>query len=155
MSDNETVTATFASGETFKTSAAFGGAMSSVSDPSPPGCNYNVSVSFTGFTLTITSGGATGSATGSILVSGSGSSCTGLPFVEVATGNLTVSGSSISGTLTHASSFGGNDETLTINGTRSGNNISGTVSIALVLRNGNGQTFNSNGGAYAFAMAKQ
>ena len=155
MTANQTVTATFATGETFKTSAAFGGAMTSVSDPSPPGCNYSVSVSFTSFTLVITSGAATGSATGSILVTGSGSSCTGLPFVEVATGNLTVSGSTISGTLTHPSSSGGNDETLTINATRSGNNINGTVSIALVLKNASGQSFNSTGGAYAFAMTKQ
>jgi hypothetical protein len=155
MSDNETVTATFANGETFATSAAFGGGMSSVSDPSPPGCNYNVSVSFTAMTLVITSNGATGTATSSILISGSGSSCSGLPFTEVATGNLTVSGSSITGALTHPSSSGGNDETLTINATRSGNSISGTVSITLVLKNANGQTFTSTGGPYTLAMTKQ
>jgi len=155
MSDNETVTATFANGETFSTSTAFGGGMTSVSDPSPPGCNYSVSVSFTAMTFVITSSGATGSATASILISGAGSACTGLPFGEVATGNLTVSGSTIRGTLTHPSASGGNDETLTINATRSGNSITGTLSITLVLKNALGQTFNSTGGAYPFAMTKQ
>lgn len=155
MSDNETVTATFVNGETFSTSSAFGGGMSSVSDPSPPGCNYSVSVSFPAMTFVITSGGTTGSANSTILITGSGSACTGLPFGEVATGNLTVNGSTISGTLTHPSSSGGNDETLTINATRSGNSITGTVSILLVLKNSNGQSFNSTGGAYAFAMTKQ
>jgi hypothetical protein len=155
MSDNETVTATFANGETFSTSSAFGGGMSSVSDPSPPGCNYSVSVSFPAMTLVITSTGTTGSATASILITGSGSACAGLPFNQVATGNLTASGSTISGTLTHPSASGGNDETLTINATRSGNSITGTVSILLVLKNANGQSFNSTGGAYAFAMTKQ
>jgi len=155
MSDNETVTATFANGETFSTAAAFGGGMSSVSDPSPPGCNYSVSVSFTAMTFVITSTGTTGSATASILITGSGSACAGLPFGEVATGNLTTSGSTISGTLTHPSASGGNDQTLTINATRSGNSITGTVSIVLVLKNANGQSFTSTGGAYAFAMTKQ
>ncbi len=155
MSANESVSATFANGETFTTSAAFGGAMSSVSDPSPPGCNYSVSVSFTSMTFTLTSGTSSGSATGSILISGSGSSCAGLPFVQVATGNLTVSGSTISGTLTHARPSGGNDETLTVNATRSGNSITGTVSISLGLQNANGQQFTSTGGAYAFTMTKQ
>lgn len=156
MDANKTVTATFTNGENFANSAAFGGSMSSVTDPAPPGCAYTVSANFTSLTLLVTATSATGNASSSILVTGSGSACTGLPFTVAATGTLTVSGSSISGTLTHFSqTYQSNDQTLTINAARSGTTITGTLSIAEVLRNGAGTAFNSTGGPYSFTLTKQ
>jgi Divergent InlB B-repeat domain/Bacterial Ig-like domain (group 2) len=156
MNANKSVTATFTNGENFANSANFGGAMSSVTDPAPPGCAYTVSASFTSLTLFVTLTSATGNASSSILVTGSGSACTGLPFTVAATGTLTVSGSTITGTLTHFSQTHlSNDQTLTINATRSGTTITGTLSITEVLRNGAGTAFTSTGGPYAFTMTKQ
>jgi hypothetical protein len=152
---NTTVTATFTDGLTFANSAAFGGAMSSVTDPAPPGCTYSVSANFTTLSFLVTASAATGNASSSITVSGGGS-CTGLPFTVAAAGTLTVNGSAITGTLTHFSNtYQSNDQTLTITATRSGTTITGTLSISEVLRNGAGTAFTSTGGPYSFTMAQQ
>ncbi len=156
MDANKSVTATFTNGETFANSANFGGAMSSVTDPAPPGCAYTVSATFTSLSLFVTATSTTGNASSSILVTGSGSACTGLPFTVAATGTLTLNGSTITGTLTHFSqTYQSNDQTLTINATRSGTTITGTVSITEILRNGAGTAFTSTGGPYAFTLTKQ
>mgnify|MGYP001605212827 CR=1 FL=1 len=155
MTANTTVTATFTDGITFASSAAFGGAMSSVTDPAPPGCTYSVSANFTSLTLLVTASAANGTASTDVTVSGGGS-CTGLPFTVAATGTLTVNGSAITGTLTHFSNtYQSNDQTLTISATRSGTTITGTLSISEVLRNGAGTAFTSTGGPFAFSMAQQ
>ena len=155
MNANRTVTADFADGEPFILSLPFGGNMTGLSDPSPPGCNYTVSVQVTSFDLLVKTTTATGTAGSSIAVNPTGGSCTGNPFTVTATGTLTVSGNAISGTLAFFSASRNKDtQTLTINATRNGTSIAGTMSINQKLYNGAGTEFTSTGGPYNFTLSK-
>jgi uncharacterized repeat protein (TIGR02543 family) len=155
MSTNRSVTADFADGETFALATAFGGNMTSVNDPAPPGCAYTVSSQFTSFALMVRTTTATGTVNSNITVASTGGSCTGNPFAVTATGTLTVAGNTITGTLTFFSTARAKDtQTLTINATRNTNAITGTVSINQKLYNGVGTEFTSTGGPYAFTLNK-
>ena len=156
MNANKQVTADFADGEQFTLSVPFGGSMSSVSDPAPPGCNYTVSIQVTAFDLLVRSTTAAGTAGSSISVTPTGGSCTGNPFTVTATGTLTVTGNNIAGTLVFFSATRNkNTQTLTINATRTTSSITGTLSINQKLYNGAGTEFTSTGGPYNFTLNKQ
>lgn len=155
MSTNRTVTADFADGELFSMSTSFGGGMTNVTDPAPPVCTYNVSILSTSFDLLVRTTTAAGTVVSTITVAATGGSCTGSAFQVTATGNLTVSGTNITGTLVFFSSTQNrNTQTLTINGTRSGTSITGTVSINQKLYNGANAEFTSTGGPYSFTLSK-
>jgi hypothetical protein len=155
MSTNRTVTADFADGEQFILSTSFGGAMTSVTDPAPPGCTYSVSIQASSFELLVKTTTAVGTIIDNITVSGAGVSCQGNPFSVTSTGTLTVSGNSITGTLAFFSNTQGkNTQVLTINGTRSGTAITGTLSINQKLYNGANTEFTTTGGPYNFTLSK-
>ena len=144
MSQNRTVTADFTNSESFILSLPMSRSMTQVFDPAPPGCTYTVSINVTAFTLALGATTAAGTMTSTINIQGNSGSCTGNPFQVVSTGNLTVNGNTISGSLTHTGSNGTVDQTVTFNGTRSGSSIAVTVTVAEVLRNGAGTPFNTS-----------
>jgi hypothetical protein len=157
MDADRTVTADFTNTERFANASPFGGSMPSVQDGS---CVYTVSASITSLTLdVITAANGTISGTGNsstnITVTGNSGSCIGNPFTVASSGNLSGSGSSVNGTLTHFSQqYQSNNETITITGTRSGNTLSGSLTFQEVLRNGAGAAFPTNA-MFSFTLTKQ
>lgn len=157
MTSNKTVTADFADGEQFSMTTSFGGSMTNVSDPAPPGCTYTVSILSNSFELLVKATTATGTIIDQITVAATGGSCTGNPFQVTSTGTLTVSGNTISGTLAFFSNTQNkNTQTLTISGTKNGagNAITGTISINQKLYNGANAEFTTTGGPYNFTLSK-
>jgi uncharacterized repeat protein (TIGR02543 family) len=159
MDADQTVTASFSLGENFILSLPFGGNMTSVSDPSPPGCTYSVSINVSSFDLVAGPTSAAGTVESSISVTPSGQSgvgtCSGHPFDVTATGNLTVSGNSITGTLVFFSQTKQkNTETLTISATRDGSSINGSMTVNQKLYNGAEDEFTSTGGPFNFLLSK-
>ena len=159
MNADQTVTADFSDGEQFNLSANFGGSMTSVSDPSPPGCSYSVNTQLTAFSLLVKSATATGTSTASINLAVTGQTsagtCSANSFSVTSTGTLTVTGNSISGTLVFFSNTQQkNTQTLTINATRNNTTITGTVSINQKPYNGSNVEFTSTGGPYTFTLTK-
>jgi hypothetical protein len=141
MSQNRTVTADFANSESFILSLPRSQTMTSVVDG---GCTYTVSIDVTSFSLAVGATTAAGTMNSNVNVTGNSGSCQGNPFAVQSTGNLTVNGSSISGSLTHTGTNGTVDQTVTFSGTRNGTSISASLSVAEVLRNGAGTPFNTN-----------
>ena len=162
LTANTTVTANFVNSETFNLSGpgTVGGQQTQMNDPSPPGCSYAISISVTSMSFVLGSTSGTGTATYSIGITAVGQtspgSCTGLPYTETSSGNITVNGNSISGTLTHTGATSGiTNQTLTITGTRNGSTISGTFTSSTILKNSQGTNFTSTGGPYQFSLTKQ
>jgi List-Bact-rpt repeat protein/Big-like domain-containing protein len=150
LNGNKTVTANFVAFELFRNTASFGGAMSPVYDPSPPGCTYNVAANITTLEIRVTSASTTGTDVTDISITPTGGNCTGNPFTDNGAGTLTVSGSNINGTLQNTS---GRHKVI-VSATRNGNTITGTARVEQVLVNGQGTQFPTSGGPYSFTLSR-
>lgn len=156
MSANRTAGVVFKTFEAFATTSSFGGALGNVANAI---CTWQISATITSMTLNleVRSTGQAGTGTESssigisvVSVNQPGATCTSSPFSESGTGNLTLNGNTVTGTLSNTSGR----HTVAINATRSGTTLSGTATVTQVTQDNNGVQYTTNK-SFPFTATKQ